>query len=287
MDHDAIVVGTGYGGATAAAVLARAGLRVGILERGTWWGAFGGHRPLPETLPQVVRALEGLNLSAFGRSVRIPLSRRGLLEVHLHGTTVMMNAVAVGGTSLVNSALMQRPAGCLLRRTACGADGQRARAPLPRRRRGPRDRAGSGRRKQPTGPRGARGRPEVEAHTGSAGNPLGERRCIAAGVHPLQPLHGRLQRRRQAKPRSDPHPARSRRRGRAAGSLRGADDRADRGRLRGPVSRRAHATRRDLAGAARGPRGGHAQHAEDPVPIECRRRPREDRPARPARFAGG
>jgi cholesterol oxidase len=112
MDHDAIVVGTGYGGATAAAVLARAGLRVGILERGTWWGAFGGHRALPETLPQIVRALEGLNLSAFGRSAHIPLSRRGLLEVHLHGTTLMMNAVAVGGTSLVNSALMQRPAGC-------------------------------------------------------------------------------------------------------------------------------------------------------------------------------
>ncbi len=58
MDHDAIVVGTGYGGASAAAVLARAGLRVGILERGTWWGAFGGHRPLPETLPQVMGATE-------------------------------------------------------------------------------------------------------------------------------------------------------------------------------------------------------------------------------------
>ena len=110
MDHDAIVVGTGYGGATAAAVLAGAGLRVGILERGTWWGAFGDHRPLPETLPQIVRALEGLNVSAFGRSVRIPLSRRGLLEAHLHGSTLLMNAVGVGGTSLVNSALMQRPA---------------------------------------------------------------------------------------------------------------------------------------------------------------------------------
>jgi cholesterol oxidase len=110
MDHDVIVVGTGYGGAVAAHVLARAGLRVGILERGTWWGAFGGHRSLPETLPQIVGALEGLHLSGLGRSVRIPLSRRGLLEVHLHGTTLLMNAVAVGGTSLVNSALMQRPA---------------------------------------------------------------------------------------------------------------------------------------------------------------------------------
>ena len=147
MDHDAIVVGTGYGGATAAAVLARAGLRVGILERGTWWGAFGGHRPLPETVPQVVRAVEGLNLSVLGRSLRIPLSRRGLLEAHVHGTTMMMNAVAVGGTSLVNSALMQRPAGAFFDALPAELTACRARAALPGRRRGPLDRAGSGRRR--------------------------------------------------------------------------------------------------------------------------------------------
>lgn len=110
LERDVLVVGTGYGGATAAAVLARAGMRVGILERGTWWGAADGHRPLPETLPQLLRALEGVNLSTFGRSARLPLGRRGLLEVHLHGRTLMMNALAVGGTSLVNGALMQRPA---------------------------------------------------------------------------------------------------------------------------------------------------------------------------------
>ena len=109
MTHDAIVVGTGYGGAVSAANLARAGMRVGILERGTWWGAGGGHRPLPETLPQMLRALEGVNLSVGGRRLR-PLSRRGLLEVHLQGRTILVNAVGVGGTSLVNGALMQRPA---------------------------------------------------------------------------------------------------------------------------------------------------------------------------------
>ncbi len=49
-DYDVIVVGSGYGGSSAAEALARAGLKVGILERGTWWGAFGGHRALPETL---------------------------------------------------------------------------------------------------------------------------------------------------------------------------------------------------------------------------------------------
>ena len=115
MDHDAIVVGTGYGGATAASVLARAGLRVGVLERGTWWGAAAGRRPLPETLPQLLGALEGLNLSMFGRSARLSLSRRGLFEVHVHGRTLLMNALAVGGTSLVNGALMQRPSSSFFR----------------------------------------------------------------------------------------------------------------------------------------------------------------------------
>ena len=108
-DADVIVIGSGFGGASAAESLARAGLKVAILERGTWWGAFGGHRPLPETLPQVVTAIEGLNLSAFGRSLRIPFSRRGLLETHVHGGTIMLNAVAVGGNSVVSGALLQRP----------------------------------------------------------------------------------------------------------------------------------------------------------------------------------
>ena len=93
-DYDVIVVGTGYGGASAAESLARAGLKVGILERGTWWGAFEGHRPLPETLPQIVAALYGFNLSGLGRSLRIPLSRRGLIEVSLHGGTIVLNSAA-------------------------------------------------------------------------------------------------------------------------------------------------------------------------------------------------
>ena len=91
-DYEAIVVGSGYGGASAAESLARAGLKVAILERGTWWGSFGGHRPLPETLPQIVAALANLNFSGFGRSLSIPLSRRGLIEASLHGGTFVVNA---------------------------------------------------------------------------------------------------------------------------------------------------------------------------------------------------
>lgn len=109
-DYDVIVVGTGFGGASAAESLARAGLKVGIVERGTWWGGFEGHRPLPETIPQIVAALAGLNFSGFGYSLPIPLSRRGLLEFSLHGGTIVVNSSAVGGNSVVSGAYLHRPA---------------------------------------------------------------------------------------------------------------------------------------------------------------------------------
>ena len=109
-DYDAIVVGTGFGGASAAESLASAGLKVGILERGTWWGAFGGHRPTPETLPQLVASLAAVNLSGFGRGLRIPISHRGLLEFSVHAGSIVVNSSVVGGNSIVSGALLQRPA---------------------------------------------------------------------------------------------------------------------------------------------------------------------------------
>ena len=109
-DYDVIVVGTGFGGASAAEYLASAGLKVGILERGTWWGAFGGHRPTPETLPQLVASLAAVNLSGLGRGLRIPISRRGLLEFSVHAGSIVVNSSVVGGNSVVSGALLQRPA---------------------------------------------------------------------------------------------------------------------------------------------------------------------------------
>ena len=50
MDYDAIVVGSGFGGTVAATTLARAGRRVLVLERGTWWASpeqLGSPPPLP------------------------------------------------------------------------------------------------------------------------------------------------------------------------------------------------------------------------------------------------
>jgi cholesterol oxidase len=109
-DYDVIVVGTGMGGASAAESLARAGLKVCMLERGTWWGAFGGHHPLPENLLQLTAALTRVNFSGFGLSLSIPLSRRGVLEASVHSGTIVVNASAVGGNSVVSGGLFQRPA---------------------------------------------------------------------------------------------------------------------------------------------------------------------------------
>ena len=99
VDYDVIVVGTGFGGASAAESVARAGMKVGILERGTWWGAFGGHRATPETLPQLVASLAAVNLSGFGRGLRIPVSRSGLLEFSVHAGSIVVNSSVVGGNS--------------------------------------------------------------------------------------------------------------------------------------------------------------------------------------------
>jgi choline dehydrogenase-like flavoprotein len=109
-DYDVIVVGTGFGGGSAAESLARAGLKVGILERGMWWGAFGGHRPTPETLLQLVASLAAVSLSGFGRGLRIPISRRGLLDFSVHAGSIVVNSSVVGGNSVVSGALLQRPA---------------------------------------------------------------------------------------------------------------------------------------------------------------------------------
>ncbi|MFW6050122.1 MAG: FAD-dependent oxidoreductase, partial [Myxococcota bacterium] len=41
MAYDAVIVGSGFGGAVSAARLAERGFRVLVLERGPWWGPGG------------------------------------------------------------------------------------------------------------------------------------------------------------------------------------------------------------------------------------------------------
>jgi cholesterol oxidase len=46
--YDAIIVGSGFGGAVCAARLAEKGMRVLVLERGPWWGLLQRERPKGE-----------------------------------------------------------------------------------------------------------------------------------------------------------------------------------------------------------------------------------------------
>jgi cholesterol oxidase len=106
---DAIVVGSGFGGAVTAANLSRAGMRVCILERGTWWGRSRGHRPFPESPLGLVRALHTLHLANRRFPLRLRTSRRGLLEIHDFAGIRVVSGIGVGGSSLVYAGLSQRP----------------------------------------------------------------------------------------------------------------------------------------------------------------------------------
>lgn len=106
---DVIVAGSGFGGAVSAANLARAGLRVCILERGTWWGRSRGHRPFPESTLGLLRALNTLHLANRRLPLRLRASARGLLEVHDFAGVRVVGGIGVGGSSLVYAGLSQRP----------------------------------------------------------------------------------------------------------------------------------------------------------------------------------
>ncbi|UVO11672.1 GMC oxidoreductase [Mycobacterium sp. SVM_VP21] len=115
-DFDAVVVGSGFGGAVMSARLAEAGMTVLVLERGPWWGAGGDSRdaevtrPFPRGLSKMPGFLRGLT-RANDRGQRVLWSRpTGLFDVHLWpGVTVVVGS-GVGGGSLVYAGYQARPA---------------------------------------------------------------------------------------------------------------------------------------------------------------------------------
>ncbi len=98
---DAIVVGSGFGGAVAAARLAESGLRVLVLERGPWWGDDQSGRPFPRGPLGMRRAVRNVRWSRGRRSRSLVLDRAGLLEVHLFERLLTVGASGIGGGSLV------------------------------------------------------------------------------------------------------------------------------------------------------------------------------------------
>lgn len=82
---DAVIVGSGFGGAVAACRLAAKGLSVVVLERGRRW--------TPDTLPQ--RPLD------FVFSSRVPHRLNGWLDIRLLDQMVVATGAGVGGGSLI------------------------------------------------------------------------------------------------------------------------------------------------------------------------------------------
>lgn len=120
MDYDAIVVGSGFGGTVAATTLVRAGKRVLILERGTWWlspeevGSPSSPAPGRARLADWLKDKEEpvqywprpnhkdglLYLFAANRSKRNP---DGLYKITSFDEATIVTASAVGGGSMIYS----------------------------------------------------------------------------------------------------------------------------------------------------------------------------------------
>ncbi|KAG6549247.1 hypothetical protein Mapa_009233 [Marchantia paleacea] len=95
-EYDAIVVGTGYGGAVAACRLAQAGLKVCILEKGQRWEAPN----FPKTFWQsFIQTTFNTPFGSFG-------PKTGLYQVHVDGDCLALVGSGVGGGSLMSAGVM-------------------------------------------------------------------------------------------------------------------------------------------------------------------------------------
>jgi cholesterol oxidase len=97
--YDAVVVGSGYGGGVAASRLARAGLKVCLLERGREI-PLGGY---PQKLSEAQRELQ-----ITGRKRRIGPAT-GLFDIRLNDDVHVLMGCGLGGTSLINANVCLRP----------------------------------------------------------------------------------------------------------------------------------------------------------------------------------
>lgn len=104
---DAIVVGSGFGGAVTAARLAEQGLRVLILERGAWRDGDPGIAPAQ--VHGTSHLLRGVRWSVGSRSAAVTIRRSGLYELHQFDHLTCVVASGVGGGSLVYTDMQVRP----------------------------------------------------------------------------------------------------------------------------------------------------------------------------------
>ncbi|WP_080732122.1 GMC oxidoreductase [Rhodococcoides fascians] len=103
---DAIVVGSGFGGAVTAARLAESGHRVLILERGTWWD---GDRVPASGRTGPLHMVRGVRYSTRSRSMSLGVRRHGLYELHQFDRLTCVVSSGVGGGSLVYTDMQVPP----------------------------------------------------------------------------------------------------------------------------------------------------------------------------------
>ncbi len=97
--YDAVVIGSGYGGGVAASRLARAGLKVAVLER--------GKEHLPGEFPTgLLAAQRQTQISAMGKRVG---AADALFDVRLGRDVHCLVGCGVGGTSLINANVCLSP----------------------------------------------------------------------------------------------------------------------------------------------------------------------------------
>jgi len=112
---DAIVVGSGFGGAVAGARLAERGLRVLILERGPWWGPAAEERlrerrrAFPRGPAGIRKLVRGVHVARGSRGLDLTLHADGLYELHVFERLTCAVASGVGGGSLVYTNMQVEP----------------------------------------------------------------------------------------------------------------------------------------------------------------------------------
>jgi cholesterol oxidase len=113
---DAIVIGSGFGGAVAAGLLAEAGARVTLLERGPWWDTvptrsmqIERRTPFPRGFRLYTNFLRTLNHPSLPGG-RLTTNRKGLFELFYSEGLEVVCSSGVGGGSHVYSAVHRRPA---------------------------------------------------------------------------------------------------------------------------------------------------------------------------------